>query len=452
MFDRFQELEKEIEVEKIRARGVQVWPILRIYIASQLVFDQDRSVRLSSSILRSALRYFFYGLPDFFGKTDYLFFSSSDQRKKIGDVFIDRADIVSEILPHTLIVELASNGMHRPKRECPDGRLMSKFPFYAKTSFFSFFVFGLRLEGRAELKRIMDESGVHIPYKKYIRRFFANKWIMSFLIRWKGLKGLLLTTPYTNMGYVYAFRTRGLPVVEFQHGTISSSHYAYNLNKEFDRRLFPSALLTFGRREADVFHDDNHYISRENVRPVGSFVIDEIMKKPPVDKAFDELTAGYARKVAFTAQDALEEQFIPFLKECAEKDSDTAYILIPRFRTVKYYEAYQFPSNVLYVPWLTTYEIMYLCDFHSTINSTTALEAPSLGTVNILANVENRARDYFEGFIDSELCHFADRPEDYIKILRSLPKMDKQKSASMNSDLFVPDFRSNVGKVLKKLF
>lgn len=449
-FRDFQELEIKYSVEDIKVNGIQIWPMLRIYIASQLVFEQDRSIKLNKSVVVSGLKYFFYGFRHLFQKSDYLFLSSSDQRKKVGENYIDRADIVSEKLSKVLIMELPSNGMHIPKRQCPESRIMSKYPLYFVTLLRSKFIFSVKLEGEQILKKLLEETGVSIPYKMRIRKFLAERSVMHLLIRIKNLKALLLITPYTNMGYVYAFKEKGKKVIEFQHGTISPSHYAYNLNKKYDTNLFPDTLLTFGRKEMDVFVQDNFYIEQKDVIPVGSFIIDVILEARPVDLKFKEMTQNFKKIVAYTAQDALEKQFIPFLKEAAGLDSSIGYVLIPRFRDEAYYKTFNFPDNVIYMPWLTTYEAMYLSDFHATINSTTAIEAPSLGTMNVLANVENRAVSYFKDFLDDRVCIYCDDAVSFVNAIKNNTPLSKDIVASFNSEIIVQGFRKNID-VLQKI-
>ncbi len=152
----------------------------------------------------------------------------------------------------------------------------------------------------------------------------------------------MLITPYTNMGYVYAANSLGLPVIEFQHGTLNPSHYAYNINKNYDRKFFPDALLTFGLSEIETFNDENFYIKRDQVYPVGSFVIDRIVQNAPRDDKFSKLTQAYNRVVAFSALDEFEELYIPFLKEISEKSPETAFVLMPRHRSKDYYLRFDF--------------------------------------------------------------------------------------------------------------
>mgnify|MGYP001044497854 FL=1 len=44
------EIESKYRVDQICYDGIQLWPIFRVYIGSQLHFDADRSVRLNKDI------------------------------------------------------------------------------------------------------------------------------------------------------------------------------------------------------------------------------------------------------------------------------------------------------------------------------------------------------------------------------------------------------------------
>lgn len=451
MLENFNLLEKKYEVEKITVNGIQIWPVLRTYFASQVVFDQDRSVKLNKTILKGIFRFFFKGFYNIFKKTDYIFFTSSGQRRVNEGGFFDIADVVASKCANTLIVELPYNGAHLDKKMYLTNRLMSKYPFYFFTVFLSRIRSNYKIHSEQIIKDIMKETGIFIPYQKRIKIFMAERRIMKFIIKWKKLKGFFLITPYTNMGYVFAFKEKNLPVLEFQHGTISRSHYAYNIVKPFDNRLFPDYLLTFGKKEREVFTEDNFYIKRENVIPVGSMVIDTMMNKKPRDKKFEEIVSEYSRTVAFSAQDAFENQFTSFLKLAAEQDSSICYILMPRFKTPEYYLKYEFPDNVKLIPWLSTYELIYLCNIHSTINSTTAIEAPSLGTINILANIENRSKLYFENILDERICLYADTPEEYVQLIKNLELKNKDEIALMNEGLIESGFIENLPRVISRI-
>lgn len=451
MLENFNLLEKKYEVEKITVNGIQVWPVLRTYFASQVVFDQDRSVKLNKSIIKGIFRFFFKGFYNIFKKTDYIFFTSSGQRRVNEGGFFDIADVVASQCANTLIVELPYNGAHLNKKMYVTNRLMSKYPFYFFTVFLSKIRLNYKIQSEQIIKDIMKETGIIIPYQKRIKIFMAERWIMKCIIKWKSLKGFFLITPYTNMGYVFAFKENNLPVIEFQHGTISRSHYAYNIVKPFDNRLFPDYLLTFGKKEKDVFTKDNFYIKKENVIPVGSMVIDNMMHKKPRDKKFEEITSRYSRTIAFSAQDAFENQFTSFLKLAAELDSSVCYILMPRFKSPEHYLKYKFPENIKFIPWLSTYELIYLSNIHSTINSTTAIEAPSLGTINILTNIENRSKSYFNDILDERICFYADTPEEYVQLIKSLELKSKDEVASLNEGLIENGFINNLTKVISRI-
>ena len=444
-------MEARLPVDQIKANGIDIWPLLRVYMASRIVFDHDRTVALDSKIIRSAFRNFFHGFSNFFKPCEYLFLTSSDQGKKSGGKYIDRPDILSELLPGVLVVELPSNGRQIPRKLRSNQKVVSKFPFYLAVRLMALFTFSLRLEGEEVIRVISRESGITDPYKKRIRIFLAERRVMSAFITWKKPRALFLTTPYTNFGYVFAFKERGLKVVEFQHGSISSGHYAYNLPVKADNRLLPDKLLTFGRKEAGVFTSGNHYISGENVHAVGSFIIDAMLQNPPGDERFRAASAAYSKRVAYAAQDALENQFVPFLREAAGMDSSIAYILIPRSKPAEYYAQFNFPANVIYIPWLNTYELIYLCDIHSTINSTTALEAPSLGRINILLNIENRAKDYFENVLPASVNRYAENPAEYVEMIRQTTIKDQREIVSMNNDIIVSGFRQNLACLLPEI-
>src|SRR5690606_25309968 len=137
----------------------------------------------------------------------------------------------------------------------------------------------------------------------------------------------------------------------------------------------------------------NFFIDPKNVRPVGSFIIDKTNSDFEMDSKMADLKSGYELSVAFTSQDAYEDAIIPFLKEMATIAPEILFILIPRSGGAENYDLKAF-KNIRFVNWLNTYQIIKNCDVHSTLTSTCAIEAPSLGVPNILLDIDGKATAY----------------------------------------------------------
>jgi len=449
VFEHFKATEKALPVEMITCNDIQLWPFLRVYLASQLIYGQDRRVKLSGSIALRFLRSFSYGWQNLYGQYDYLLFSSSDQRKPVNGQFVDRMDFIVRQLGDALLLELPTP-LHYPIDKLPITSIASRMPLYARERIYMKWPRQqLRMEGEAIIGQVLQKHPAQLPWRHLVKRFLGQYRVMSGLLQRYRPKAIFLITPYTNMGYVKAAKDRGVLVVELQHGAINRGHYAYNIPKPFDTNLFPDYLLTFGEKESAVFEENNFYIDPGKVIPVGSFYIDHMAEHYSGDERFHKMAQGYERTVAVVAQDALEPQYLSFLQSLARLSPETLFILIPRHRPESYYDQFQLPENVRFAGWLNTYAIIAQADFHSTINSTTALEALSLGTPNVLFDVENRANAYFGQILtDARVTHYAATPRNYVEQLHSVPRLPRPEVRAANRHIIVPGYEENLQAAL----
>ena len=96
-----------------------------------------------------------------------------------------------------------------------------------------------------------------------------------------------------------------------------------------------------------------------------------------------------------------------------------------------------FPSNMKTFRHLHFYEIVKFTDFHATVCSTTALEAPVMGTPNLLMNINGQAKNYFEALLtDAEVTRFADTPEEFVDILSRWSPPSRSHIAVLHSGFY----------------
>jgi hypothetical protein len=95
---------------------------------------------------------------------------------------------------------------------------------------------------------------------------------------------------------------------------------------------------------------------------------------------------------------------------------------------------------------------MAYVDFHSTVNSTCALEAPSLGVQNIMINIQDLSKNYYELILNNKnITRYANTPNEYVKIINNFTKIDKKTIQESNDDIIKSHYTENIKKVLNKL-
>jgi superfamily I DNA and RNA helicase len=109
------------------------------------------------------------------------------------------------------------------------------------------------------------------------------------------------------------------------------------------------------------------------------------------------------------------------------------------------------PDNVLVITDKDFYELMMYVDYHSTVYSTCALEAPSFGVQNIMINIKNLSRKYFETSLIDRTTKYADAPEEYLNLIRSMDKLDKKTVYYLNEGVIMPNYRKNLGDAISQI-
>ena len=117
MIDFIKEIETKYNVSSITVNGIQVWPFLRSRYCYKYLTDlyniKDKKKNFFQKISRA--RNIFYGSKNFFGKYNYLIFTSKDQKRLKGNVYIDKLvdSLVKESGENkTLLIEEPQNDIH----------------------------------------------------------------------------------------------------------------------------------------------------------------------------------------------------------------------------------------------------------------------------------------------------------------------------------------------------
>ncbi len=450
--DILREIETNYPVETVTARNIQVWPYLRIYLFSiGDAFSHAGSVK--SSMIRTFFSGIFYGFPSLFKKYDHIFFSDTMERRKIGTLYYDKSiDYLSEILPRSLDIEIPLP-VHYRRKNVPTKNIVSKIPFYFIEAIYAkVFLFNLKLKNRQVLEEIFAKYKIDVSYMSLVRRFISQYVMTKILVRHFKPRAAFIECYYTNTGRIVAFREKGIKVVEIQHGVISNEHIAYNIFKKFDEKCFPEYLLTFGDSEVEVSKSKDFYIRPENVFPIGSFYLDHLNSNPAKYSLIDDYRIKYKFIVCVSGQNHYTEPLlVDFLNKVTALSSEVLFIFVPRDNSFDE-SKYSLNKNIYVSSELNCYEMISLCDFHSTVFSTCALEAPSLGIPNILINIDGLSELHYSGVLNNKITTmYADSPVEYVQLIYNYTFADKNFIRDLNKHIIKPGYKENIQKVLKEI-
>lgn len=451
MLDNFFELENKYNLKSVKIRDLYVWPFLRIYFGYKLVYGVS-SVKIDKQSLFKILSSVFSGFLKLFGRYDYLFFSDSEQRREMDEKYVDRFDFVTPILPgNNLFFEILFI-KPRAKKNIPTKNRASRSLLYILEYILIQLLVFKKINGEKVLEDINRDFGLSVNYKYFARRFLAQYLIGRNLARIYKPKAVFFITPYTNLGYVVAFKERGIKVIEMQHGVINKSHLGYNPSIDFGDVYRPDHLLTFGYRELAVFGKNNNYVNELEVYPVGNFYFDYLVNRYQGDDKILTARKKYAKVVCVSAEFDLEDQLIPLINAAAQKLGHFLFLYMPRNKMATDYDQYQFEPNIIITDWLNSYQVIRQSDFHTCVRSTTALEAVALGTQNILINLKNYAVTYFQHvLVDKRITLFVDTEEQYINALTTFSLLPKSEVMQSADNSIVPNFTSNLQNAITKI-
>jgi hypothetical protein len=449
--EKLKDIEQRIDVNSIKYKDLTVWPVLRYYICVKYSANSS-PIKPDKTIFKSLLKNLFFGFRNYFKKHDYLFLSSSDQRVIIENKYIDKSvDEIAQNLSSSWVIESPVKG-HYKKNQLPSTPVSSKYPLYLLTWLISKLMFTNKIQGVDRIKEILNELNILVDYKSICKNHYAQYKTMLFLSKWKKFKAAFIVCHYTNMGYIRALQELNIPVIEMQHGLIAKGHCAYNMYTPTDLSCYPNYLLTFGEQERFVFEKNNHFISPNKVIPVGHFYIDYISSEYKGDRKFKELQKNYRKTVAVVSQNhPIENELIKFVKEVSKLDRTILFVFVPRNYS-KTADEYGFDENVLLTKWLNVYQIIWHADFHSTVFSTCALEAPSIGIRNVLINLENRSKMHFKDKLNDEaVTRYTNTPKQYLEEINSMPSISRDFIIEKNASVIIPNYKENIANFIKYL-
>tara|TARA_R110002033_G_scaffold169897_3_gene211449 strand:+ start:247429 stop:248811 length:1383 start_codon:yes stop_codon:yes gene_type:complete len=445
-------IEKNYNTELLVLKDQPIWPVIRLPLNEHLRSQEDitsRTFDLKNNINFKTLRTLFFGIRHLtkFRSHKYWFFSSSERRKKINDIYEDRVieGLVKKYKglsienPHPL-------GKHLHKN-IGETKVISRSLFYLGELIFSkLFTFNLKINNEQVIKTILDDYQLNFNYKVYLRKYFGQYLFYKTILKFHKPDIVFLVYAASSMGMVKALKEKKIPVVELQHGIINEKHLAYNIFKNFGKCLYPDYLLTYGETELDFFHNKNYFISPKNVFPVGYYFLE---KNKELKKIKNEYSS-YKKIIVFSFQEVFEKQIFDFLNQTAILDDTVCYVVIPR-NSNKDYSKMKFQSNVIINKKINIYEALKICDIHATINSSCAIEAMSLGIPNILYNYKNWSSSYFKSIFDSDNygCYVT-TPQEFYNIIKEHKYASREQILKKGETFFKKGFMQNFEEVLSQ--
>lgn len=458
------EVETNNNMTAIKVNNIEVWPFLRstyfFTYGRNHDFDlPDGQIEKPSSIKIRRLKNIFYGLPNLFNKYDYFIFSNVREIRMIKNIYVNKlADHIMTVLgkEKVLLIESPGNGSHFDQSKISVDHIISS-ELFLFTCYLPVLKKNLKIENEKILKNVNKKYNLNVDYHKLIFRFVCYKNLFKLFLKMYRPKLIFITNYYNilHQALIYSAKKLQIPVIELQHGIINPKHPAYNIFTRLDNSFFPDFLFAFGNHTKMVFNQDNYFIKKENIIPIGNIYIDYINNDYKASKStkimFKKFRKKYNKIVAVASQWTIEKKLIKFLKKCAALDKNILYIFIPRDLN-KDYSLANFPSNIVILKDLNFYQIIKESDFHATVYSTTAVEAPALGVPNMLINIDGFAEKYYSTVLTNHTTtRFVESEEEFVKVLQKYKIINKQRIMSAHEGFYKQDHKKNIQRAINFL-
>jgi hypothetical protein len=451
-------IEKKYSVKEILLYDEQIWPLFRAkyhltYKEKYSKNPEINTIRKKSFIKKIILlKNILYGWINWFHRYDYIFISTSREgiKKLIKGKYYDRLidPIIKELKINKCLYIEKPYGNHYPIKKIHKKHIVSYYPIlFISYILEKLIIKNVNLNGKDILNFIKKEYRINLNDDKIIKFYLAQYNVFKFIFKHLKPKAIFIVCYYTNFGAIRAAKELGIKVIEVQHGIIGKEHPAYNIDVEISKKLFPDYILTFGKQDVDNFIG-SYFINPKDAIPIGSYYIEYLKSEFVQDKSLYKKIDKFRSSIGVTLQFTIENQTIEFIREAAILDPSLLFILIPRLPVTRDYTNASLPVNVWVLLDRDFYELMMYMDYHATVYSTCALEAPSFGLQNIMININNLSKEYFKNTLSDEITTYVNTPQELINTVNNIKKLDKNTVYHKNEKNIMPHYKKNLRNAL----
>lgn len=447
------EIESQYNVHSIKYGSLNLWLELRNRVLGKITLGEESTLNITSQTYSVILLSVFYGFFNWFKKYDAWFFSSQVNRIKIEGKYVDRIfEYPALKFKRSLFIELTTK-RHYKKSEVSSKYIVSRSLLIVIEKIIAKFIF-IKNVNLTEYNRILKDYSIEVDASYGIKKMVSQYKLMNFILKFRKPKHAFVSPNYTCYGYVKALKDNNVKVIEIQHGVIIKQHFGYYLKADFDKSYFVDHLLTFGENEKNVFELGNNGITQQNVFAIGNYYLDYIQENHQISSVVQEIISNYSKSFVVSLQELdVPLKIIPEIISVANNNLDCIFILKPRKKDKSYYlKNYSFPKNVVVIDDINIYQLILDTDFHVTVYSTCALEAPALGKINILFNIENKAKDILgQSLTNTETTRYVNNSEEFSLLIKNIKKTDEAKVMHEHGDIICSGYKNRVSNFIKSI-
>jgi hypothetical protein len=453
-------IEYEYDVSSIKLNNVPIWPHLRVVWESFLHRKNKLTQSRSKWKAFLSIRYFWYGISKVYRSYEYLFFSDVLLRRYINGKYVDKSfDTIADHLgqDRCLFIEQLSviRKAHYPKAQVYSKHICS-YTFFLALSLFLFWR-RPKIQGNSLFKKLIKKYNFNLNHTLIMIKFGAQYCIMCLFLKWKHPKVIFVQCYHGWSAVIAAAKRQGITVVEVQHGFIRRDSIEWFSRVFLEKKLLPDYLLTFGNREKEIFKTTSLHtvVLPENSIPIGNYLIDFYHTTFKSQNKISDKLSPYSVIVSVSGEESsIEKKVLLFLTKVVAIDPTIGIIYCPRIweengikKTFNH-----LPKQIMVFPELSIYEAILYSDYHSTVYSTTSIEALALGRPNILINHNGLAEKYFSDLVDNgQSTCIVNTPEEWVNAVKHTTFLEPEAIIKKSSYYIVRGFQENTKKALQQI-
>lgn len=444
-FQLIEAIEQQYQTDTIRlSDGTRLWNLLRIFLYSnfQKLGQQAAQKKISAHAVKSVVSLFKESFLPLHLPNDITVcgFSSSESRKLYNDAYYDiYLDPLYDILGEKLAVfEWPETSGYRRKYDHPvysRHHVPMHIPLWSKTFWDLLFN---RLAGRKNVPLVKNEPLCEIieyisttasvdktrltnDIYDFITVFVTIKHYLHRILKKMKPQAVLIRCGYGRfpMALSQACKELGIPSIELQHGLITIYLPAYRRTTPTENRdCVPDYLLTHGEMYADMVRT-GHLFDKDKVVTTGYPYLQQTLRERKTVPALNTSSLRFSKNILFTSQWIVATEIKNFVKAVADQLEQTHMDIGILFKPHPYdnndYSDLQENSHIMLIDkYEDTFKLFSVADIHSTVYSTSGLEAMAFGTPNIFVDINNMTRDAVPPYIVHSPVQFVESANDIL--------------------------------------
>ena len=413
-------IEQKFKTDSLRlSDGTRIWNLLRVFLYSnfQKLGEQAIKKKLSKTSIKSVISLFKESfvplrLPK---NITVCGFSSGESRKLYNDTYYDiYLDPLYEVLGDNLAVfEWPETTGSRRKYDKPvfsEHYIPMHIPLTTKT-FWNLLLHRLTshrnytVQSEEILQEIIEyiSSTASVDKDKltkdiydFITVFVYIKHFLHDILKKIKPKAVLIRCGYGRfpMALSQACRELQIPPIELQHGLITAYLPAYRrATPTTNKDCIPEYLLAHGEIYANMVQNGNLF-DADKVMSTGYPYLQKTLQERRSNPAMKQSFSSFPHNVLVTSQWIVAAEIQDFIIKVADQlehtNMNVGILFKPHPYDKKDYTALKKYKHIILIDkYEDTFKLFTIADIHSTVYSTSGLEAMAFGTPNIFVDISN---------------------------------------------------------------